>query len=233
MCSPKETKTKKSFKRKNSQEIQDVDTVSVFLLPFSSCFWRSVISRPVSSKRHHLRTGRWKHNSYLCTQRYWNPPAAQNKNSLISMAFHNHDVDSLAEHGDENPAHLSHPRKPGQSGSGQELTKSHPRAPIAAGATAAAHPYAWSSPTLRQQVSHGRQEPPTLTNDTYPHNLALQPRGWLPSLRYPFSPSKYSHEFFLVSTPWYYIPKFFLSPLLSQLSQYFPFFNSLLAQPSQ
>lgn len=79
-------------------------------------------------------------------------------------------------------------------------------------------------------ASHGRQEPPTLTNDTYPHNLALQPRGWLPSLHYPFSPSKYSHEFFLVSTPWYYIPKFFLLPLLSQ---YLPFFNSLLAQPSQ
>lgn len=152
------------------------------------------------------------------------------------MAFHNHDVDSLAEHGDENLAHLSHPRKPGQSGSGQELTKSHPRAPIAAGATAAAHPYAWSSPTSRQQVSLC-QPWETRTSHTDQRYISSQPgsttKRLITKFTLPFSPSKYSHEFFLVSTPWYYIPKFFLLPLLSQLSQYLPFFNSLLAQPSQ
>lgn len=201
MCvQQKKQKQKKSFKRKNSQEIQDVDTASIFFLPFSSCFWRSAISRPVSSKRHHLRTGTWKHDSYLCTQRYWNPPAAQNKNSLISMAFHNHDGDSLAEHGDENLAHLSHPRKPGQSGSGQELTKSHPGAPIAAGATTAAHPYAWSSPTSRQQVSLC-QPGETRTSHTDQQYISSQPgsttKRLITKFMLPFFPLLVNFSWFL------------------------------------
>lgn len=145
------------------------------------------------------------------------------------MVFHKHDVDGLAEHGDQSLAHLSHPRKLRCSGGGQEMTKSHPRALGAARLVMSmqerTHTLGPHQPQCSRSAdaTQGRQETPTLNDNTATRNLALKSRDWLPSFCYPgnilFPPFKYSPEFFLVSTVNPTSPTAsFASSLLYQLS---------------